>query len=315
MLSRRSVRIKIMQVLYGAAVSENTLTPEIAEKLYRNKVRQTYQLYLYTLLQLQRVLEYTEHDASFRLTKQIKFAEDLAFDSRFLDNPVAQSLMNNVILNRELVTQGLRYLYPHDFPKKFYYEFLKTEKCKLFLQGEKEARTTAEYTQIILDLFKHLLNDETFCDIMEDAFVNWDDDKSLVIGAVKRSIKAMAEEENFTEKFLPDEETIGEYGSELLYKITFFDAALSERINGKLENWDADRVNRIDRILLTMVLAEVMYCESIPTKVSLDEYIELAKMYSTDKSKEFVNGVADQLIRDLTLAGELHKAGRGLNEV
>jgi N utilization substance protein B len=64
-----------------------------------------------------------------------------------------------------------------------------------------------------------------------------------------------------------------------------------------------------------MVLAEVMYCESIPVKVSLDEYIELAKMYSTDKSKEFVNGVADQLIRDITLAGELRKAGRGLNEV
>jgi transcription antitermination protein NusB len=314
MLSRRSVRIKIMQVLYGAAVSENTLTPEVAEKLYRHKVTQTYHLYLYTLMQLQRVLEYTEHDAAYRLTKILKMPEDLAFDSRLLDNIVAKSLMENATLNRELVTQNLRYLYPHDFPKKFYYDFHKTPNFQAFLQLEKTEITTEQYIQIILDLFKHLLNDETFCDVMEDAFVNWDDDKSLVVGAVKRSIKTMHEDFDFTQKFIPDEETIGEFGSELLYKITFFDTALTEQIDAKLENWDADRVNRIDRILLTMALAEILYCDSIPVKVSLDEYIELAKMYSTDKSKEFVNGIADQLVRDVTEAGNLHKQGRGLNE-
>jgi transcription antitermination protein NusB len=312
MLSRRSVRIKIMQVLYGAAVSETTLTPEIAEKLYRNKVRQTYNLYLYSLLQLQRVLEYTDHDAAFRQTKHQKHAEDLAFDARMLHNPVTKSLMENASLNNALVTQGLRYLYPHDFPKKFYYEFIKIESVKTFLNADIATLTTEDYIQNILALFKFLINDETFCDVMEDAFVNWDDDKSLVIGAVKRSVKAMFEDADFIEKFVPDEETVGEFGSELLYKITFFDKNLSERIDAKLENWDADRVNTIDRILLTMALAEIMYCDSIPTKVSLDEYIELAKMYSTDKSKEFVNGVADQLVRDLTEAGELQKAGRGL---
>ena len=138
MLSRRSVRIKIMQVLYGAAVSEQTLTPEIAEKLYRNKVAQTYQLYLYTMLQLQRVLEYTEHDAAFRLNKQIKTAEDLAFDARMLHNPVAEGLRENVLFNREVSAQNVRYLHPHDFQKKFYYDFIKKDTVNAFLQGQKK---------------------------------------------------------------------------------------------------------------------------------------------------------------------------------
>ena len=150
MLSRRSVRIKIMQVLYGAAVSETTLTPEIAEKLYRNKVRQTYNLYLYTLLQLQRVLEYTDHDAAFRQTKQLKQPEDLAFDARMLHNPVAKSLMENANLNNALVTQNLRYLYPHDFPKKFYYDFIKIDSVKTFLNADIATLTTDDYVQNIL---------------------------------------------------------------------------------------------------------------------------------------------------------------------
>ena len=131
---------------------------------------------------------------------------------------------------------------------------------------------------------------------------------------MKKTIKTATTDPLFVETFLPDEATIGEYGSELLYKIVHFRETIEARVNSKLENWDPERVTIIDRILLTMATAELLYCPTIPLKVTMDEYIELAKMYSTDKSKEFVNGIVDQLVRDLKEEGVLLKSGRGLQQ-
>ncbi len=110
----------------------------------------------------------------------------------------------------------------------------------------------------------------------------------------------------------PDEETCKQYGEFLLNKTFSDNDALLKLIEPVLKNWDADRVAILDMIMLKMALCEFIYCPTIPTKVTLNEYVELAKSYSTSKSKEFVNGILDKLLSDLKSKSLIVKEGRGL---
>ncbi len=313
MLSRRSVRIKIMQLLYGSVVSEKKLTPESAEREYRKLISHSYQSYLLGLQILTRVLLYTERDFVFRQNKYLRTPEDEAFDSRFLQNPLSQILVNNEAFAKAISAYKLSTLGDPDNIRKFYFDFVKTPQYLEFNAIPLADLTDDDFLKIILALNKHLSNDEMYQEAIEAYFSNYDDDASLIESAIKKTIKAALENPLYVQSHLPDEPTVGEYGSELLYKTIHFAEKIHERVNKKLENWDPERVTIIDRILLQMATAELMYCPTIPLKVTMDEYIELAKAYSTDKSKEFVNGIIDQIVRDLKQEGLLNKQGRGLN--
>ncbi|MEY4926731.1 MAG: hypothetical protein RI894_1167 [Bacteroidota bacterium] len=313
MLSRRSVRIKIMQLLYGSVVSQKTLTTESAEREYRRVINQSYQAYIFALQLLMRVLEYTERDDVFRQNKYLRTAADEAFDLRLLHNPLAQALIENEAFARARSVYKLSTLGDPDNIRKFYFDFVKTEPFLAFAQKPLDELANEDYLQVILALNKHLTQEEMYQEAIEAYFSGYDDDASLIEGALKKSIKSVLTNPLFVEVHLPDEATIGEYGSDFLYKLVHFKDAIDARVNSKLENWDPERVTIIDRILLTMATAELLYCPTIPLKVTMDEYIELAKMYSTDKSKEFVNGIIDQVVRDLKTEGILNKSGRGLN--
>ncbi len=313
MLSRRSVRIKIMQLLYGSVVAEKKLTTESAEREYRKLVSQSYQSYLLGLQILTRVLLYTERDFVFRQNKYLRTAEDDAFDSRFLQNPLSQTLVTNEAFAKAISAYKLSTLGDPDNIRKFYFDFVKTQPFLDFNAKSLDDLTDDDFLKIILALNKHLANDEMYQEAIEAYFSNYDDDASLIEGAIKKTIKAAIENPLYVQSHLPDEPTVGEYGSELLYKIIHFNEKIQARVNSKLENWDPERITIIDRVLLVMATAELLYCPTIPLKVTMDEYIELAKMYSTDKSKEFVNGIVDQIVRDLKQEGLLNKQGRGLN--
>lgn len=314
LLSRRSVRIKIMQLLYGSVVSQKNLTTDSAERAYRQAVSHSYQAYLLALQILTQVLLYTERDSVFRQNKYLRSEEDEAFDLRLLENPLAQTLIGNQALQRAVSSYKLSTLCDPDVIRKFYFDFVKAEPFLAFAQRPADTLTDDDYLKIMLALNKQLAQDELYQETIEAHFSGYDDDASLIEGALKKTIKSAMTDPLFVETFLPDEPTIGEYGSELLFKIVHFRETIEARVNSKLENWDPERVTIIDRILLVMATAELLYCPTIPLKVTMDEYIELAKMYSTDKSKEFVNGIVDQLVRDLKEQGVLIKSGRGLHQ-
>ena len=150
-------------------------------------------------------------------------------------------------------------------------------------------------------------------EVIGDAYLNWVDDKSLVIGAVKKVLKALpVEGVTFLDEYYPDDETIKEYGETLLNRTFKGDEALLGIIKPILTNWDHERLALIDMILLKMAACEMLEFPTIPAKVTLNEYVEVAKLYSTDKSKEFVNGVLDNLMKQLEDEGKLKKEGRGL---
>jgi len=148
--------------------------------------------------------------------------------------------------------------------------------------------------------------------MLEDQFPLWSVDKSLIVGAMKKTIKAFPVEEDFLENYLPQHETVRDFGEELLKNVLGANAKLLEIITPSLKNWDADRVAVLDMIILKMALTEFLYFPSIPTKVTLNEFVDMSKSYSTDKSKDFINGILDRLLKNLTKDGMINKEGRGL---
>ena len=127
-------------------------------------------------------------------------------------------------------------------------------------------------------------------------------------------MKALPVEDDFCSHYLPDDETVKGFGEELLRKVFHEDRELLEIIEPTLKNWDADRVATIDMILLKMALCELMIFPTIPTKVTLNEFVEISKRYSTEKSKDFINGILDRLMKQLNKDGKIKKEGRGLME-
>ena len=196
-----------------------------------------------------------------------------------------------------------------DIAKRFYKDFSKTDGYKAYIESED---SNDSHCKILLELYKFLRASELFNELMEDTYPNWLDDKSLIVGVVKRSIKALPAAENFYESYYPDDDTIYNFGETLLNKVYTNDVYLQEVIQPALKNWDMDRLAIIDMILLKMAISEFLEFKSIPTKVTLNEYVDIAKNYSTAKSKDFVNGILDRILKKLDQEGKIKKEGRGL---
>lgn len=309
MLSRRSVRIKVVQVLY-ALNRDKKSTQREGKLFYQKMVSTTYKMYLFNMLQLMHVAKYARKDKSIRDAKLLPSKDDKNFTSKLCDNVLIESLLENRTFAALIKSKALVSSLNNDLTRKLYNEFSKTDKYKKYLEEEsdKEAHST-----ILLSLYKSIIDNELFDDHVLDLFYSWTQDKSLVLGAAKRSIRDLQNPE-FFKKHEPSLSTVTEFGEDLLYKVCFFDKELLDYIEPYLRNWEADRVAVIDMILMKMALAELMYFPSIPVKVTINEYVEISKLYSTPKSKDFINGILDKLMKKLTAEGKIEKSGRGLVE-
>ncbi|WP_083937605.1 transcription antitermination factor NusB [Lewinella cohaerens] len=313
MLSRRNVRIKVMQVLYAKnREQEPTTGVKGAVKYYRRMVDDSFKLYLLNLLAFMRVAEYARQDKIRKDGKLRPTEADQEFSAKLANNEALQSLAKNFALTNAHGRFGLGQHLDADLIRKLYVGFSKTEAYKAYInQAESKEE---DHRNILLELYRFLINNETFISMMEDQFPLWMDDKSLVVGAMKKTIKSLPVEEDFLETYEPQDETISEFGQELLEKVVDADKELLGIVEPNLKNWDAERVAILDMIILKMAIAEFLYFSSIPSKVTLNEFVEVAKLYSTDKSKDFINGVLDRLLKQLTEQGLVQKKGRGLKE-
>jgi len=196
--------------------------------------------------------------------------------------------------------------------KKLYIEFSQTNTYLDYLKNEKT--TNADHKKILQELYKFIRLREVFAGMIDDYFFYWEEDSSLVIGAVKRTIKELPVHGDFLAKYKPDKETTGDFGETLLKIIIEKGADFLKIVSPNLKNWDVDRIAILDMIIIKMAMAEFMFFESIPTRVTLNEYVEMAKSYSTDKSKDFINGILDKILKQLTAEGKIVKTGRGLTD-
>lgn len=309
MLSRRGVRIKVMQVLYSLN-RDQAFTFKEAKKRYWASIDESYSLYLFNLYNLMQIAEQANADAKKRKSKHLPSDADKTFSSKLYDNELIKSLVENKKLQQTFEQNNFTEKVNSDYTKKIYQEFSENEAYTEYLA---KASVQEDHLEILLELFRVCRKHEFYIEQMDDNFTNWLDDKSVVIGTVKKTLKTLPSEDNlFFKQYYPEDETCKEFGFDLLEKCEQNDEDLLAVIKPALKNWDHERLAVIDMILLKMALVEFKYCKSIPTKVTLNEYVEVSKMYSTPKSKDFINGILDKLLKDLEAQGLINKEGRGL---
>jgi N utilization substance protein B len=298
-----------MQVLYALS-RDKALDKKSAEDAYKKKISQSFETYLFALRYFLRVARYAREDAKIKKLKHRPTDADLSFNSHLIDHPVMNSLSDNEGLFRLFHLYKLEEKLDNDNIRSLYSEFSKKEEYGLY--SIKKEVSESEQRDMLLLLLKECFNSDLFLETIEDNYPIFLDDKSLVSGALKKNIKALPLKSDFYEAFRPTKETTEEFGVELLNKVQAEEAELMSIIEPVLKNWDADRVAVIDMILLKMAVAELIYFPSIPTKVTLNEFVEISKLYSTDKSKDFINGILDRLMKQLSDEGRINKQGRGL---
>jgi N utilization substance protein B len=311
MVSRRNIRVKVMQVMY-AMTRDQELHMDDAVRRFHAQVDQSFSLFLYNLLVFSRVTARSVKDADRRAARHLPTEEDKRFTPKIFENALIQSLNRNIQFNKEVDLRKLRGRLNEDSIRLMYSEFSKTESYFEYILQEE--LTDEDHCQMLLDCYRFLSKNGHFIDLMEETFPNWIDDSSLVIGATKKVIKATPLSENFLDEHRPDADAEYAFGDTLLKRMIIEDERLLGLVEPILKNWDAERLAILDMILIKMALCEFLYFPSIPAKVTLNEYVEIAKVYSTDKSKEFINGIMDRLLKQLSDEGKIRKEGRGLLE-
>ena len=309
MLSRRNIRIKVMQMLYTMSRDKDLSLNQVLNH-YRKSIKKSFDLYLFNVLQMTEVAKYSHKDAEKRASKHLPSVEDKAFTPKIYDNELMQSIVNNKCFWDLLKSRKVNELLENDTNLKYYVDFSESDEYKAYLTQSEDSEQ--HHKDIFLQLYRFCYSNEAFDDEMESSFPAWLDDKSLIMGSMKKTIKGLPATEDFCEAYRPTDETTVEFGEVLLEKVVTDNDDLLAIIEPALKNWDADRVAIIDMILLKMALSELISFPSIPTKVTLNEFVEISKLYSTDKSKDFINGILDRLMKQLDKDGKIKKEGRGL---
>lgn len=309
MLSRRSVRIKVMQLFFSMSRDPELKYAEI-KKWYWKGIENTFVLFLFCLYFFIEITKKSEEDGKKRKSKHLPTDEDKRFEAKLFQNEIIQSLIDNSNLQKLFDKHKFAESINDDYVQKLYTKFTKEEAYTSYLNGDSEKQ---DHLDILLELFRYVRNNELFEEVMEDAYPNWIDDKSVIVGTVKKVIKILpSDDPKFYEAFYPDNETIKAFGETLLSETHKKDKDLLKEIKPILQNWDHERVAILDMIMIKMAITEFKGFSTIPTKVTLNEYVEIAKYYSTAKSKEFINGILDTLMKELDSKGVIKKEGRGL---
>jgi N utilization substance protein B len=308
MLSRNNIRIKVMQTLYAHAV--NPCESVVAEKNLIKSIHNSYRLYLLTVLYLQKVAFFNKKDYEVKINKFVPSEEDKRATLKLYDNPIAVALRENEVFQKTLKKEGIPQLVDDDIVRMLYKQYVETDYYESYRSVENPPIREHQYA--FVKLYHIMRENEVFTESMEDHFISWEDDESLVYGAIKRSLRELPANNHFFIDQLPNKEFVDDLGKDLLYKVVRYDTELQQMIATKLKNWQEDRVALMDMTLMKMGICEFLYFPSIPTKVTINEYVNVAKEYSTDKSKRFINGILDRLMQELTEEGLIKKKGRGL---
>jgi N utilization substance protein B len=278
-------------------------------KMLDQSLRQSFDLYLFQLYLIRKICEQAKNVADKIQNKYLPTTEDKNFEAVLFENPLIQNLVQNKKLQKLFAKGEFDKWVEEDVFKKIYSEFAKLDWYKVYSD---KSLAEKNHLETLLELYRFLRKNELFNEIVEDQLYNWEDDDSLIIGAIKQTLKALPASEEFYKEFMVTEEETLLFGKTLLKMVIEQEDELAAIIKPTLKNWDSERVAIIDMILLKMAVCEFLYFNTIPTKATINEYVELSKLYSTPKSKDFINGVLDRIMKDLTESNRIQKAGRGL---
>ncbi len=311
MVSRRSIRVKVMQLLYSLDRDPGVSHKEILDR-YDHSVEMAYESLMFNLFLIMEITHQAVVDRDTRHSKLRPDQDDLTWNAKLFENDLVASLFQNKSLRKYFDSKSFNARMDQDLLMKMYNTFSRSAEYRKYLFGDIDEAGHREY---LLTIYRDIRKNAIYEEIVDDQYSFWQEDKSLVIGAFKKIIKQLPEaNEKFFEEYLPDDDTVIEFGRRLI-EVTMEQADVLEKlIEPTLKNWDMERLAVLDVIIIKMALVEFLYFPTIPTKVTLDEYVDISKEYSTPKSKDFVNGILDKLMRNLSEEGQIKKEGRGLLE-
>lgn len=307
MINRALLRIKIVQILYSYYKSDGKSLP-IAEKELFHSIEKTYDLY-YHLLQLS--IEITRYAAERIETKRNKLRpteEDLNPNTRFIDNKFVAQLSTNIQFTEYLQAHKLSWINDSEIIKVLFDQVVASEYYTDYMSAP--AADYAADKDIWRKIFKKIiLQSEDLDDSIQDQNIYWTDDIEMVVSFIIKTIKRFDEAKGDEQPLLPmfkDEED-SEFASKLMRSVLTKGPALREMIDANTKNWELDRIAFMDIVIMEVALAELLDFPTIPVNVTLNEYIEIAKNYSTDKSGTFINGVLDNIVGQLKKENKLIK--------
>ena len=313
MLGRRNLRIKVMQSLYAWEIDKDTAVHKLEGHL-KSQVQKSVSLYLTNLLYLVEVCNYSMIDKAKRLAKYIQTEEDTNARTTIAANSIIQYLQNDPQFTEPVKKDGIRNYIDENIVKNLFAELASKTKYKEY--SALDTPTIEQDKDIVNYIIKKLFDSNKDLELhLEEIFINYDDDNGLLLHVLTKYIDAF--DPNKKSVFFPgltDWEEEKQFAYNLLAKTIQSDDELIAIIEPKLKNWDMDRVAMLDLILMKMAVCELKYFPNIPIKVSINEYIDISKFYSTPKSKDFVNGVLDKVKNEMLEKGEIKKFGRGLME-
>jgi len=314
MLNRRHVRIKVMQVLFAAYLSDEKPNYRFYEKELLNNINRLHEIYLYLLVFLNE-LAYFAEKYDDEMKANLPFEKAFNPNSRFYNNLLISSLKGNKLLDDECRKNLVSFNSDDvDLLRKVFVDLKNNEVYKEYIVGDDtDIKNDFEMLAYFLKFypFNFTLLDQHF----EDAFLNWMDDAKVAVNMAVKSLRILSTEPENQEFIIPvsnEVDNVVGFSTKLLKLCIENKDYFHELIVPKIEKWEPTRVPLLDLVILNIGLAELMYFETIPVKVSINECIEMAKNYSTPNSRKFINGVMDSLLFDLEKSGKIMKKGIGL---
>lgn len=284
-----------------------------AEKELMFSIEKTYELYHLMLLLLLDVADIVSEKMDQARQKKMPSAEDLNPNRRFVDNAVIAQLRDNDALNRYIANKKLSWVnYPHTL-RSIYNDMIEWDVYNLYMNNPTNTYQ-ADKKFVVQFLTELLPSSEDLEACLEEMSIFWNDDMEYVTVMAGKTIKKFKVSSNSDQELMPlfKNEEDEEFVKILFRKVILNSAKYSELIDKHTTNWELDRIALMDIIVMQMAISEIIEFPDIPIKVTLNEYIEIAKYYCTSKSGTFVNGILDNIVKEIKENGQFTKTGRGL---
>lgn len=313
MLTRRHIRIKVMQSVYSFNLAkEKKLEDEIV--FFKDSVAKTFDLYLLVLGLLKAIKQYIDDQLlAYNKHKIIKDEKYLSLkclsENRFLNFINDHSTLKKYLKNKKFIRWDLEFVFMKDLVE----EIISKKVFETYINNKKPSEK--DDLQLLIKSFKNTIAPAPYLyNYLEDHNLTWIDDLPVVNTFILKILKQLDLDDSQSLKFpkLNENNDDLQFGIKLLEKAITKEEDLLKELEGKTPNWGAERIARMDQVILKIAIAELLYFPNIPTKVSLNEYLEIAKDYSTPNSNNFINGVLDKLVREFIDKKRMIKEGRGL---
>jgi transcription antitermination protein NusB len=302
MISRRNIRVKVMQTLYSLEARENEQKPGEDSRILQKHFDQTRQLFVYLIHFITEIARYAETDSRVRASKHLPSDQDKNVNTRLAGNEVLWKILEDTAFQKAVATDKPHLLINKEIVKKIYQELAETDEYKRYIHVE--AREKKSEKDILSFIYTDLmLPNELFESHVEELFTNWDDDIEM-LNQFLLAYLSKPQSVDFLDMLGKEK---WDFAKGLLQTVLAKKEITMALIKPKLKNWDAERIATLDMILMQMGVCEFLFFETIPPKVTINEYIDLAKDYSTEQSGHFVNGILDNIHKELVLEDKMHK--------